>query len=335
MSSVHGIHHVSAIAGDAQQNVDFYAGVLGLRLVKKTVNFDDPTAYHLYYGDEQGSPGSLITFFPYPRSRKGRAGVGQVAQTSLAVPAGAIGFWLHRFLTHGVDHDAPGRRFGQTTLVFRDRDGLQLELVATDAASTGRQWTSPDISAEHAIRGVHSVTLWEHSIEATEKVLVEGLGFRRDATEEGTTRFVVGDGGPTRIVDVRVVGGFLAPIGGAGTVHHVAFRAADDATELSLRNTITGFGLAPTDVIDREYFRSVYFREPGGVLFELATDQPGFTVDEPLAQLGTGLMLPPQYEASRAGIEASLPPLHAPLAAPLATLNADTLSASTTNEPAG
>ena len=323
MSAANGIHHVSAIAGDAQRNVDFYAGVLGLRLVKKTVNFDDPTAYHLYYGDEQGSPGSLITFFPYPRSRKGRAGVGQVAQTSLTVPPGAIGFWLHRFVTLGVDHDAPSRRFGQTTLLFRDRDGLQLELVTADGATDARPWTSRSISADYAIRGVHGVTLWEHSIEATEQVLAEGLGFRRDATEEGTTRFVVADGGPSRVVDVRAVGGFLAPVGGAGTVHHVAFRAANDSVELALRDTMAGLGLAPTPVMDREYFRSVYFREPGGVLFELATDGPGFTVDEPLDRLGSGLMLPPQYKASRAEIESRLPELHDPLAAPLASSEGD------------
>ena len=224
MSSANGIHHVSAIAGDAQRNVDFYAGVLGLRLVKKRVNFDDPSAYHLYYGDEQGSPGSLITFFPYPRSRKGRAGVGQVALTSLTVPPAAIGFWLHRFVTLGVNHDAASRRFGQTTLLFRDRDGLQLELVTADGATEARPWTS------------------------------------------------------------------------------------------------------------REYSRSVYFREPGGVLFELATDEPGFTVDEPLDRLGSGLMLPPQYEASRAEIESRLPELHDPLAAPLASSEADSRIEPVTNE---
>jgi glyoxalase family protein len=331
MSTVQGIHHVTAIAGDAQQNVDFYAGVLGLRLVKKTVNFDDPTAYHLYYGDAHGSPGSLITFFPYARARKGRAGVGQVAQTSLSVPSGAIGYWLHRFVTHGVDHDVPSRRFGQTTLVFRDRDGLQLELVTAEPAPDAHPWTSRDISIDHAIRGVHGVTLWEHSLEATEKVLTEGLGFRRDATEGGATRFIVADGGPSRVVDVRVVGGFLAAVGGAGTVHHVAFRAEDDQSELSLSGEVTALGLSPTPVIDREYFRSVYFREPGGVLFELATDQPGFTVDEPLEQLGSRLMLPPQHEASRAEIESRLPPLHDPLAAPLASSDDDNGTARSTH----
>jgi glyoxalase family protein len=218
------------------------------------------------------------------------------------------------------------------TVVFRDRDGSQFELVSAEPDTDASPWTSRDISADHAIRGVHSVTLWEHSIEATEKVLVEGLGFRRDATEGGTTRFKVAAGGPSCVVDVRVVGGFLAPIGGAGTVHHVAFRTDDDASELSLRETVTGLGLSPTPVIDREYFRSVYFREPGGVLFELATDQPGFTVDEPLEGLGTGLMLPPRYETSRADIESRLPPLHDPLAAPMASSNDDARTVTATNE---
>ena len=329
--STSGIHHVSAIAGNAQQNVDFYAGVVGLRLVKKTVNFDDPSAYHLYYGDERGSPGSLITFFPYPRSRTGRAGVGQVAQVSFTIPDGAIGFWLHRFVTYGVDHDVPARRFGQATLAFRDRDGLQLELVSTNAVDDSHPWTSRDIAAQHAIRGVHGVTLWENALEPTEKILTAGLGFVRGATEDATTRFSVSDGGPTRFVDVRVVGGFLPPQGGAGTVHHVAFRAADDASELATRSAMSDLGLSPTPVIDREYFHSVYFREPGGVLFELATDEPGFTVDEPLDRLGAGLMLPPQYEPSRVAIEAKLPSLHAPFTAPLASPDGGSSTAPHTN----
>ena len=331
MSTVHGIHHVSAIAGDAQQNVDFYSGILGLRLVKKTVNFDDPTAYHLYYGDEIGSPGSLLTFFPYPRSRKGRAGVGQVALTSLAIPPGAIGYWLHRFVMRGVDHDAPARRFGETTIAFRDRDGLQLQLVASVAASESQPWTSAGISAEHAVSGIHSVTLWEHSLGSTEHVLTEGLGWTRAAVEDGTTRYTIGTGGSTRIVVVRAVGGFVPALGGMGTVHHVAFRAGDEASELTLRGRVTELGMAPTPVLDREYFRSVYFREPGGVLFELATDAPGFTVDEPLEQLGRSLMLPPQHEANRSAIESRLPTLHDPITAPLAFAEAESLNESRGN----
>ena len=318
MSTALGIHHISAIAGDAQQNVDFYAGVLGLRLVKKTVNFDDPRTYHLYYGDEQGSPGSLLTFFPWPGSRKGRAGVGQVAVTSLAVPPGSLGYWIERFVVYGVEHELVSKRFGDSVLAFRDRDGLQLELVATASAEGRGSWTGGAVRPEHAIHGVHSVTLWEHSLEETERVLTEVLGFRRLGTEESTTRFTLGGGGASTIVDVRVVGGFLAPIGGAGTVHHVAFRAGDDAAELELRARFVALGLHPTEVIDRQYFHSVYVREPGGVLFEVATDAPGFAVDEDPSSLGTALTLPPQYESRRAELEALLPELHAPLMPPLA-----------------
>jgi glyoxalase family protein len=317
MTTALGIHHVTGIARDPQQNVDFYAGVLGLRLVKKTVNFDDPSTYHLYYGDEVGSPGSLITFFPWPRARSGRAGVGEVAVTSFAIAPRSIGYWLERFVTKGVEHSVPSRRFGESVIAFKDREGLQLELVATESADARGHWSGGSVPAEHAIHGVHSVTLWEHSLELTETALVEGLGFRKVATEDTSTRFAIGDGGASKIVDVRVVGGFLAPVGGAGVIHHVAFRAEHDAAELELRGAVVGLGMHPTPVIDREYFHSVYFREPGGVLFELATDAPGFEIDESLDQLGTALKLPPRYEPSRSEIEQKLGPLHEPLMPPL------------------
>lgn len=317
MTTSLGIHHVTGIARDAQQNVDFYAGVLGLRLVKKTVNFDDPSAYHLYYGDDVGSPGSILTFFPWPCARSGRAGVGEVAVTSLAIAPRSIGYWLERFVKQGVEHSAPSRRFRESVIAFKDRDGLQLELVATDAADGRGAWNGGSVPPEHAIHGVHSVTLWEHSLEGTEQALVAGLGFRRVDTEDTTTRFVVGDGGASKIVDVRVVGGFLAPVGGAGVIHHVAFRAESDAAELALRETVVGLGMQPTPVIDRAYFHSVYFREPGGVLFELATDAPGFEIDESRERLGTELQLPPQYEPSRAEIAHKLAPIHEPLMPPL------------------
>ena len=317
MTAALGIHHVTGIARDAQQNVDFYAGVLGLRLVKKTVNFDDPNSYHLYYGDETGAPGSVLTFFPWPRARSGRAGVGEVAVTSLAIAPRSIGYWLERFVRKGVEHSVPTRRFGESVIAFKDRDGLQLELVATESAETRGYWSGSSVPAEHAIHGVHSVTLWEHSLAVTEQTLVNGLGFTRLSTEDTTTRFIIGDGGASKIVDVRVVGGFLAPLGGAGTIHHVAFRVENDDAELALRNTVVDLGMHPTAVIDREYFHSVYFREPGGVLFELATDAPGFTVDEPLDALGTSLKLPPQYEARREEIEQKLAPIHEPMMPPL------------------
>lgn len=313
-----GIHHVSAIARDPQRNLDFYAGLLGLRLVKRTVNFDDPQSYHLYYGDELGTPGGIMTFFPWPGARQGRQGAGQVSVTSFAVTQGSLGFWLERLVTHGVHHEGPTRRSigsGGTEQVisFRDHDGLAIELVASERAGERAGWGgAPGIPAEHAIRGFHSVTCWVEEGGPTEEVLVDVLGFRLVGEQGTVRRYATGDGGPGALVDIRAVGGFLKGLGGAGTVHHVAFTVADDEAELELRERAVGAGLDATPVRDRLYFRSVYFREPGGVLYELATRAPGFTVDEPAAHLGESLMLPPWYEAERAGIEALLPAIHLP-----------------------
>jgi glyoxalase family protein len=308
-----GLHHVTAISGDPQRNVDFYTGLLGLRLVKRTVNFDDPQTYHLYYGDEEGRPGSLLTFFPWPGARRGRQGTGQVAVASFAVAPGSLGFWVERLVRYGVAFEGPTRRGDEQVIALRDHDGLMLELVAHPAAeSRPRGAGSRGLPTEHALRGLHAVTLWQERGEETERLLVDTLGMRLVSEREGTRRFAVGDGGPGALVDVRSVGGFLRGLGGVGTVHHVAFRAADDAAELALRERVLAAGRSPTPVRDRKYFHSVYFREPGGVLFELATDPPGFTVDEPLAELGRSLALPPQYEALREEIERRLPPLHVP-----------------------
>jgi len=315
MSTTLGIHHVTAIAGDPQRNVDFYAGLLGLRLVKRTVNFDDPTTYHLYYGDELGRPGSILTFFPWPGARRGRVGSGQVAVTSFAIAPAALGHWLERLVKHGVKFDGPVSRFDERVLSFADPDGLLLELVAHPGAERRPAWEGGPVPAEHAIRGLHTVTLWEDSSAATVRLLTETLGFRRVASEGTTTRYAAGDGGPGTLVDVRTVGGFPRGVGGAGTVHHVAWRVADDAAEEAIRERVLGAGLQITPQIDRLYFHSMYFHEPGGVLFELATDPPGFTVDEPAESLGESLKLPPQYEAHRARIEAALLPLHLPAAA--------------------
>ncbi len=316
MTHVLGIHHVTAIASDPQRNLDFYTGVLGLRLVKRTVNFDDPETYHLYFGDDIGNPGSLLTFFPWPGARRGRQGSGQVAVTSFAVPPGALGFWLQRLLHHGVAYEGPGKRpsdagESERVISFKDQDGLLLEIVAHPGAETRSAWgEAPGIPREHAIHGFHRVTLWVERGEPTERVLVDTLGMRPMGEDGATRRFAAGDGGPGMLVDVRTVGGFPEGVGSAGTVHHVAWRVADDAAQLELREQVIGAGLAPTPVIDRQYFHSVYFREPGDVLFELATDPPGFTVDEPVERLGESLMLPPKYEPLRAEIEAILPAIH-------------------------
>jgi len=325
VSEIQGIHHVTAIASDPQRNVDFYAGVLGLRLVKRTVNFDDPQTYHLYYGDEVGTPGSILTFFPWPGARRGRIGSGQVAVTSFSVMPSAIGFWVERLVRHGIKYQGPTRRGSggdaEQVIAFTDHDGLMLEIVGHPGAEARPAWAdAPGISRDNAIHGFHAVTLWLEDGAASERVLTGTLDFR-EVHEDGTTRrFAAGDGGPGTIVDLRTIGGFGRGAGGAGTVHHVAFRVADDAAELRVRSRVTGAGLHPTPVIDRNYFHSVYFREPGGVLFELATNPPGFAIDEPVEHLGEKLMLPPQYEPHRSEIEGVLPPIHLGVSSDAATL---------------
>src|SRR5919112_4563709 len=306
-----GIHHVSTVASDPQRNLDFFAGLLGMRLVKRTINFDDPQTYHLYYGDEVGTPGCIMTFFPWPGAKPGRQGPGEVAVTSFSVLPSALGFWLERFVRRGVRHESLVSRGeganADRVLAFRDHDGAMYELVGHPGAEARPAWThAPGVPAEHAIHGFHSVTLWVEQGDETERVLVDLLGFRGVAEHETTRRYAVGDGGPSRIVDVRSIGGFMRGAKGAGIVHHVAFEVADDATELALRERVIEAGLHPTEVKDRNYFRSVYFREPGGVLYELATTQPGFTIDEPAEHLGERLMLPPQFEPQRAQIESVL-----------------------------
>lgn len=315
MSGVLGIHHVTAISTDPQRTVDFYTGVLGLRLVKRTVNFDDTGTYHLYFGDEAGSPGTLMTFFPWPRGARGRQGVGQVAVTSFSIPPAALGYWLERFVRLGIRHEGPVRRepsggVVERAITFSDPDGLLLELVAHEAVDAEQvSGTVADVPPEHGVRGIHAVSIWVKDAADTERVLTETLGFAFMHEDGMTRRFTALDGLPGTLVDVRTVGGFLDAAEGTGTVHHVAWRVPDEQAELALRERVAADGLRPTRVMDRHYFRSVYFREPGGVLFELATDPPGFTIDEPLDSLGARLMLPPRYEPDRGSIEGSLPPL--------------------------
>jgi predicted esterase/catechol 2,3-dioxygenase-like lactoylglutathione lyase family enzyme len=318
-AAVRGIHHVTAIASDPQRNLDFYAGFLGLRFVKRTVNFDDPHTYHFYFGDGAGRPGSIMTFLPWPKAFRGRQGTGQVAVTAFAIVPGALGFWLERLLRHGVKYEGPkkrGNKGDEVVIAFKDPDGLLLEIVAHESAEARPAWDdAPGIPAEMAIHGFHSVTLWQERGKLTERVLTETLGFRGVHEEAGTRRFVSGDEGAGTIVDVRTIGGFVAGQTGAGTVHHVAFRVDDDSAQLALRSRVMQGGYEPTPVIDRDYFHSVYFREPGGVLFELATDPPGFTIDESLDMLGEQLKLPKQYEPHRAEIESVLPRIHLPTGA--------------------
>ncbi|WP_336487678.1 ring-cleaving dioxygenase [Methylobacterium nigriterrae] len=302
-----GLHHVTAFSGPAARNLDFYRGVLGLRLVKKTVNFDDPGTYHLYYGDETGQPGTILTFFPWEHAAPGRVGIGETQETAFRVPRASIGYWAHRLLAHGVTHEAPAQVFGETVLPFRDPDGLALALVGTDADGGEAGWAGGGIPAEHAIRGLHGVTLLLRDAGPTAAILSGVLGFREVGREGASTRFR-SDAHLGGAMTLRAVGDFLPGRPGAGSVHHIAFRAADDAAQAEVvRKLNEEHGLVVTEQRDRNYFRSVYFREPGGVLFEIATDLPGFAVDEPAAGLGQALKLPPFLEPHRAEIEAALP----------------------------
>lgn len=310
-----GIHHITAIAGDPQRNLDFYAGLLGLRLVKLTVNFDDPASYHLYYGDEIGRPGSILTFFPWPGGQQGRQGTGQIATIALAIPPGSLGFWIERLLSQGIKYEGPSRRFDQQVLAFKDPDELLLELVATAEGAEAVPWGEGPVPAEHAIRGLHGATIWEDGDRGTAQLLTETLGFEAADEAGGLHRFQSKQEGLGTVVNLRRAPGFWRGAGGVGTVHHMAFRAATDQEQLEKRSTIEDLGLAITPVIDRQYFHSVYFREPGGVLFEIATDGPGFAIDESVAELGSHLQLPPMYQPDRPAIERALPPLRLPHAA--------------------
>jgi glyoxalase family protein len=303
-----GLHHVTAIAGSARRNLDFYTRILGLRLVKKTVNFDDPSAYHLYYGDAAASPGSILTFFPWEHAAAGRAGAGELQETSFRVPLASIGFWMQRLTTYGVDRT---QRFGETVLTFRDPDGMRLAVVGVPGIEAEPAWPVEGIPAEHALRGFHSVSLMLEKTEATGAILSDIFGFAEAAREtDGTIRFQVPGVAVGGIVDLRGVGGFLPARLGRGSVHHLAFRAADDAVEAEMvRKLAANHGIHTTEQKDRDYFRSVYFREPGHVLFEIATDIPGFAVDEPADALGTALKLPKFLEGHRESIEAALPEL--------------------------
>jgi glyoxalase family protein len=311
MAETAGIHHVTAISGGPQRNVDFYAGTLGLRLVKKTVNFDDPETYHLYYGDGAGSPGTIMTFFPWAHAPGGRIGAGQLVVTSFSIPTSSLGYWTERLVEKGVRFERPRDRFGDTVLSFEDPDRLRLELVAAEDGRPG--WSVGPVQAEHSLRGFHHVALAVEAPERTAGLLTDSLGFRRVDEAEGRFRLASGKGGPGDLVDVVNAAGFPHGSMGVGTVHHVAFRVPDGETQLALRAEISALGYSVTPVLDRNYFRSIYFREPGGVLFEIATDPPGFAVDEDPENLGEDLKLPPWLEASRDRLEEVLPPLRVPV----------------------
>lgn len=310
--SIRGLHHVTAIASGAQANLDFYTRVLGLRLVKRTVNFDAPDTYHFYYGDVAGSPGSLLTFFPFADAAAGRAGTGMAETTAFAVPESAFEPWMSRLADEGREFDGPVTRFGAQVLGLRDPDGLQIELVAEpglDGSAPGAGGSVGPVGAEHAIRCLHSVALCVEAPERTARLLTETFGYEAAGDESGRQRFRVQAVGPAGIVDLLCQPDRMRGRMGAGTVHHVAFRAQDEAEQLIWREAVLSLGFDVTPVLDRQYFRSIYFREPGGVLFEIATDPPGFATDEAPEALGTVLKLPSWLEPRRAEIERRLPPL--------------------------
>lgn len=306
----HGIHHVTAIAGPARRNLSFYTGTLGLRFVKKTVNFDDPGTYHLYYGDETGQPGTILTFFPWEHVVPGRLGPGETQEIAFRVPNGSIAYWTRRFDEKAVPYEAAKKRFDEAVLRFKDPDGMRLALVGVSNVDEEPAWRGSEVPPEDAIRGLHGVNLLLRESDPTAAILTDVFGFSQVGREDSTLRFktegvVIGG-----IVEICVVGDFRRGRPGAGSVHHIAFRAADDEAEFAMMKKLAeNHGIRTTDQKDRKYFRSLYFREPGGVLFEIATDVPGFAVDEPIASLGQSLKLPTQYESRRKEIEATLPAL--------------------------
>jgi len=309
MDRILGLHHITAIASNARRNQDFYTRVLGLRLVKKTVNFDDPGTYHFYFGNETGAPGTILTFFPWEDTGPGRTGAGMATEIGYSVPAGSLEFWKERFVNEDVRHGEIGQRLGEQYLSFKDPDGLNINLIVSRTEDNRAPWTTDEIPAQYAIRGFHSITLTLRSIKPTATILTEIFGYQQSQQEGDRTRYTTDAVENAAIVDLVEAPATSAGYNGAGTNHHVAFRVKDDSVLMEFREKIVKKGLQITPKIDRDYFFSLYFREPGGVLFELATDNPGFTKDEPLNELGTHLKLPRQYESSRAKIEAVLPKL--------------------------
>src|SRR5438105_7630027 len=310
MTGITGIHHVTCIAGDAQENLDFYAGVLGMRMVKKSVNQDVPDTYHLFFADADGHPGADITFFPWARMPKMKPGIGLGMEVSLAVPTGTVKFWSDRLAAHGAKRGAPDARFGEHVLPFTDPHGLELALVETSDAREFTPWDKSPVVADKQILGLHSVRLWERDLAPTAVFLTNTLGFRTVGEENGWNRFALGTGGSGAHLDVRVLPHEHRGAWGVGAMHHVAWRVPDDDAQLRMQARVAAANRRPTEVIDRFWFKSVYFLEPGGVLFEIATDGPGFTADEDLDTLGEKLVLPPWLEPMRGEIEEGLPALH-------------------------
>ena len=311
--SITGLHHVTAIASDPQRTLDFYVGLLGLRFVKRTVNFDDPTSYHFYFGDARGTPGTILTFLAWPGARRGIRGTGQIEAPAFAIPPNSVGYWLDRFKEHHVPAEKTSARFGEENIRFADPDGLVIELVASISSAGFELWADSTVLVEHSLHGFHGVSIALEGYEQTAKLLTETFGYR--LVEQLNNRFrlaALSEAGAGRIVDLLCTPDASPGRVAAGSVHHIAFRAHDDAEQLVWRERLVDLGYNVTPVIDRTYFHSIYFREPGGVLFEIATDPPGFTLDESLEELGNHLRLPPWLEPTRSQVEEVLPAIKVP-----------------------
>lgn len=309
MNPITGLHHVTAVARDPQRNVDFYRNVLGQRLVKRTVNFDSPDTYHFYFADETGSPGSVLTFFAWGNVRRGVRGNGETNAVAYNVPSGSLAFWQERLKQHGVTPNPIEERFGQKALAFTDPDGMGVELVENANPPAIQHWEAGPIPQAYALRGFHSVTLWLDDVEPTAALLTQGMGYRLVGVEDNRHRFKSHTGELGAIVDLLHRPGKMQAGFGAGSIHHIAFRVPGDDEQVQYQSALSGAGYRVSPVMDRSYFHSIYFREPGGVLFEIATDTPGFLVDEPRETLGETLKLPAWFESNRAEIEASLAPI--------------------------
>lgn len=309
MDSIKGLHHVTAVARDPQRNIDFYRNVLGQRLVKRTVNFDSPDSYHFYFGDEAGSPGSILTFFAWPNMRRGVRGNGETNAVAYSVPTGSLGFWQEHLTQNGITPKGIEKRFGEDVLAFEDPASMRVELVETASAAAVRFWEAGPIPPAYALQGFHSVTLWLDEVEPTADLLIKHMGYKAAGIEGDRYRFIGDANVSGYIVDIVHRPGKTPAGFGAGSIHHIAFRVPTDEEQLEYQNLIRAAGFRVTEVMDRNYFHSIYFRELGGVLFEIATDTPGFAIDELADSLGETLKLPEWYEPNRVAIEQSLPPV--------------------------
>ena len=307
-----GIHHITALASDPQRNIDFYVGFLGLRLVKKTVNFDASDVYHFYYGDETGRPGTILTFFPFPNAAKGKKGAGETTAVAFSIPPDSLDYWISRLAVHGVDFDGPVPRFGEQVIGFEDPDGMTIELITDEAARAVPPWSGSAVEPAHAPRLLHGATLTESDHESSAKFLAATLGFRAAGQEGQRYRYLLGEGEAEAKIDVIFSPQLNHGRQSAGSIHHIAWRVAADEGQREWRELLENAGVSVTPVRDRLYFHSIYFHEPGGVLFEIATDGPGMMIDETVAELGTHLKLPPWFEPKRERLEQRLIPVALP-----------------------